>query len=287
MSITSVYNIATLSYGEIDAHDKVINSILSGEISGVIIEDFLSAEETHSILENFRAIDTQQKIHINGGFDSYPMSFAQFDQMVRSGKLLEEDYFKVSKDFISQFYKNFGVDVIGRLKDFVYSSSNNIELDIPKNALGTGEYVPFTYRELFPGEGCLKAHCENLFYQEFPGFFETISRFSIQEQQLSFFLLLQEPGEGGELVLYDLLWENTEKRLSDIDVLLKNGEVISVEDTTKIARDTFSVKKGSLVVFSGGSIWHRVNTVTNAPSRITLGGFMSFSHDRTKLYCWS
>lgn len=276
------YLIEDLTRGKVNLDD-----LISGNLHGFVLENFLSQDEVGQILNGFRSLNHSELVHINPAFNSYPMSFAQFDQMVRQGKLTEEGYFDFSKEYVLHFKNKFGVDIHSKLKSIFGSIVNSPQLEIPQNVSKSGAYVPFTFRELFAGEGCLKAHCENLFFQEFPGFFEKINAFSIPEDQLSFFIVLQTPGEGGELTLFDILWHNNQRRPNDDEVILENGERIAFDDTKKLKRDYLLPITGSLVVFSGGKIWHRVEKVSKAPSRITLGGFLSFSHDRSKLYTWS
>lgn len=260
--------------------------ILSEKTNGYIFQDFLTAEEVGQIKTGFRNCSEEELVRIHEGFTSYPMSFAQFDQMCRAGLISEEAYSSAAQRFADSFASRFGVDVLGKLKEKLQELDPEIDLQIP--SLGENKpFVPFTFRELFPGEGKLKAHCENLFFQEFPGFFERINRFSIQKDQLSFFIVLEKAGKGGELTLYDLWWNDDQKRINDTDIRIDTTEVVSIEDATRIARTSYHPPVGSLVLFSGGEIWHRVETIQEAPARLTLGGFMSFSPDYSTLFCWS
>jgi hypothetical protein len=260
--------------------------IRSGETNGYIFPDFLNADEVSRIKEGFRACSEEELIKIHAGFTSFPMSFAQFDQMQSAGILTEEAYCSVARSFATDFSQRFGVDVLGKLRQKLQQLDAQIELQIP--LLGENRpFVPFTFRELFPGEGKLKAHCENLFFQEFPGFFERINRFSIKKDQLSFFIVLEKAGEGGELTLYNLWWNDDQRRMTDVLVRVDAQEVISIEDETRISRTKYHPEVGSLVLFSGGEIWHRVETIKANPARLTLGGFLSFSPDYSTLFCWS
>lgn len=282
-----LYSLANFTINEIHQGELNFNSLLNNELSGFIVNDFLNATEINTIIQGFRSLSQSELVHINKGFDSYPMSFAQLEQMVHAGQLKEEDYFSISKNFNSHFQNKFGVNVFQKLQWLFQSLKNSPTVERAPNEEKSGFYVPFTFRELFPGEGNLKAHCENLFYKEFPGFFNRISKFSIPDDQFSFFIVLQSPGSGGELSLFDLIWDNHQKRPNDHKVILSDGRTLDFEDASSLKRDTLPCLAGSLVVFSGGKIWHRIETIRTAPSRITLGGFLSFSRDKSKLYSWS
>jgi hypothetical protein len=286
-ALKKIYAIENFTQKDVGDGKLNLDSVLSGELSGFVITDFLNHEEVTTVLNGFKNLTKEELIHINGGFNSYPMSFAQFEQMVQQNILTEKEYFDFSSRYIQNFKNKFGIDVHSKLRSLIGKISGAFELEIPKNPSGNGAYMPFTFRELFPGEGSLKAHCENLFLKEFPGFFERINGFSTPENQLSFFVVLQSPGGGGELTLFDILWNEEQKRLKDNHIQLETGNILAFDDKENLKRMYIQPPAGSLVVFSGGKIWHRVETILTSPSRITLGGFLSFSHDRKKLYSWS
>lgn len=282
-----IYSIDVLSVPSQNELSNSLNRLFSRDLSGIVIKNFISNEEVVSVKNGYRSLSQNIITHINSGFDSYPMSFAQLDQMVQRGLVFEDDYFKISNHFITNFNQTFGINFFERLKSLVHLSNLDLTIDIPQDSKGENKYVPFTFRELFPGDGCLKAHCENLFYKEFPSFFNHINRFSTQENQLSFFLVLQNGGSGGELTLFDLLWEDNQRRTDDTHVYLAPDKILSFDNEEEIKRDMLKPEEGSLVVFYGGNIWHRVEMINSGTSRLTLGGFMSFSHDGSKLFCWS
>lgn len=285
MMSTNLYTIKHLTTSQVSEID--MNDIICDKLHGFIVEDFLNNDEVQNLLTGLRTVDENKLIHIEKGFDSYPMSFAQFDQMVERGLLTEENYFNASNEFISTFTNHFKVDVLQKLNDVFCNIKNSLPIYIPNANNYHESYVPFTFRELFPGDGCLKAHCENLFYIEFPSFFKKINAFSKSENQLSFFIVLQKPETTGELSLFDIKWNNKQKRINDHLIKMQNEDLFDFDNPQSIKRDTFAPSVGSLVIFKGGDIWHRVEKVMTSPSRITLGGFLSFSHDNSKLYSWS
>ena len=282
-----VYTIKQITCSEIAQGNLNMSDILIDRIHGFIVSDFLSESEVTNLITGLRKLTDSELTHIEKGFDSYPMSFAQFDQMVQRDLLKEEDYFLKSEEFISSFTQKFGIDIISKMNSIFALIKNAPNIEIPKKPNTNHQYIPFTFRELFPGDGCLKAHCENLFFQEFPSFFSKINAFSTLDNQLSFFIVLQKPEIGGELTLFDIVWNENQKRINDSEIKLENDNTYQFNDAGKLKRDYYHPPVGSLVVFSGGKIWHRVEKVIEAPSRITLGGFLSFSHNKTKLYTWS
>ncbi len=94
--------------------------------------------------------------------------------------------------------------------------------------------------------------------------------------QFSFYIPLQLPQGGGELILYEQKPEATLEGLSSVEVeaLLGPG-----------GSQTVHVEPGDLLVFDGGRYNHRVTEVTAGPTRWTLGGFLAFDEDQ--LVGWS
>ena len=46
-------------------------------------------------------------------------------------------------------------------------------------------------------------------------------------------------------------------------------------------------KPGELLIFNGGHIWHKVEDIKGKSDRITVGGFMDMSADKTKWLFWT
>jgi len=89
------------------------------------------------------------------------------------------------------------------------SGDKNVNPPIAKN----GElYKSTTIRILHPNKGGIRAHVGNEFIQKLPQYEDLASTVKL-EDQLSYFIVLQEPNSGGELVLYDLLYKDTPDHL--------------------------------------------------------------------------
>ncbi len=107
------------------------------------------------------------------------------------------------------------------------------------------------------------------------------------DNQLSYFVVLQNPEGGGELTLYDLLWKDVQHK----DHPENNDYVIDLSGQRRYVSDLGQVAvqpmPGDLLIFHGGPIWHRVENIYGRIPRITLGGFINFSTNREHLYYWS
>lgn len=282
-----IYDIKKLTFSNFLNEKLDFKKLKDGNFAGFIIEEFLTDIECDTILTGYNSLENHHKVKINPSFYSFPISFAQYTQMLTSKELTDEDYSLKSKSFLDSFEEMFGVTVFAKLQSIFSEMVNSPTIKLAPHSLPNTNYIPFTFRELLEGDGCLKAHCENLFLNEFQDFFTKVNAFSTQENQLSFFIILQAPNEGGELTLYDLIWKNGQQRINDHQVKINNEITLDFDNLNSVKCNKYSPSKGSLVVFRGGDIWHRVEKVKKSPSRITLGGFLSFSHDNKTLYAWS
>ena len=99
--------------------------------------------------------------------------------------------------------------------------------------------------------------------------------------------MLQTPESGGELTLYDFNWEDGQSKASNHEnqfVIMPDGSQLDIEKRKKLY---LNPQKGDMILFAGGQIWHRVEEVLGKRPRITLAGFLSLSHDKSKVYYWT
>lgn len=262
-------------------------ALLDEKITGLVIEDFLSTEECEKIVEQFNQIELSSKTIVNKGFDTFPLSFAQYTQLKDSGQMCTEDYVVLAKKFRDSVFTLFGIDLENRLIACFNTFFPDKHCSLLKNEKYDEYLVPFNFRELKPGFGELVTHCENLFFTEFPSFFNWLSEHGVKNNQFSFFVTLQNTELGGELCCYNLSWDTVKERVNFDTLKDVNGNEIRLDDQHA---DKFKIKPkiGSLLLFNGGNIWHRVEKVAGPKSRITVGGFVSSSKQKNDgLLMWA
>lgn len=139
------------------------------------------------------------------------------------------------------------------------------------------DWAPYNYRALDPGEQ-IYTHHDNHYglsvYEKMPA---DLDRGGL----LSWFVTLQAPAGGGELVIYSL-WG------SDPNPPMLPSRFL---DTAALERDygkqVLDLKDGDLIVFDAGRHVHRVTPVEGPRPRLTLGGFLTLAEDRSRLAFWS
>ncbi|MEQ9319054.1 MAG: 2OG-Fe(II) oxygenase [Polyangiaceae bacterium] len=148
----------------------------------------------------------------------------------------------------------------------------------PPSADGAGQYTPATIRKLPPG--CqIPVHCGN-FFLESPGYAHLRTQVAVRDQ-LSYFLPMQTPEAGGELLVYDLTWgDEATPKMTGIDMF--DPKAIEAWD-----HEPFAPAVGELLLFDGGRYFHKVSPVEGSRARWTIGGFVGFTRDHERVVYWS
>jgi hypothetical protein len=168
--------------------------------------------------------------------------------------------------------------------------SNNSEVVIPSGYSQKGRHTHSTIRIYPPKGGFIAAHCGNYFQQEFPDFYKHLGSQIEVKNQLSYFVTIQKPEKGGELTLFDLLWEEGQTKVDpneDNELILPGNQKLDITQNGSLKRRKIEPDAGDLLLFSGGRIWHRIEPIIGQIPRITLGGFLAYSEPTNKLFYWS
>ncbi|MEZ4931460.1 MAG: 2OG-Fe(II) oxygenase [Saprospiraceae bacterium] len=284
-----LFNFREISLHELDGYPNGINYMYGHQLDGFLIRNVLDEKEVNTILENhFKTFPKNKKV-INGGISIYPEPFAQIHQSFGESKDLFQAYFLSNLKFWRGFKEDFGVDFENRLQTILGKMANGRSISPFRGVDEIGVYPPASFRVLNPAEkGFLNVHCGNYFHKEFPQFYSHIEKNMNVKDQLSYFVMLQDSEKGGELILYDIDWSDAEIRLDGGKIIkTKKGQLLELENPAKVNRQIVAPKPGDMIVFAGGRIWHKVQEVEGGRERITLGGFLSISHDGQSLYIWS
>lgn len=138
-------------------------------------------------------------------------------------------------------------------------------------------WAPYGFRALDPGEQ-IYAHHDNHYGL---GVYERMDPALDRTTLLSWFLTLQAPERGGQLIVYSL-WG------SDPDPPMLPTRFLDTEALERrFDKHVFDLHPGDLVVFDAGRHVHRVSPVEGARPRLTMGGFMTPDIARTRLAYWS
>ncbi len=266
---------------EFDAHSnkqsELINDVHQNKIDGFILKNVFSKDEVSTFLELTNEIKTSDYLNTNTG-TIIPDPFATISDL---DERLTNYINKKAK------FNSFGFDYFfSKLDTLLSTVGKPFDVIVPKLRVDSSAAVPATIRHFYPNMGGLFVHCGYLFQVQSPIYYQAVEPMK-KEGQLSFFVVMQQPEFGGELTLYDMVWENVNDKdfpENNEYVLDKNGNKVYLKD---VISHKFNPEPGDLLVFYGGRIWHRVEPILGTRPRITLGGFINFSEDDKKCFYWS
>tara|TARA_B110000908_G_scaffold153376_1_gene189885 strand:+ start:1147 stop:2019 length:873 start_codon:yes stop_codon:yes gene_type:complete len=283
----------TLSLEELKQYPDALNDLRIKKTNGFIIKNLLSIEETKLIIDQFENLPNSLKVKIPEGA-TYPKVFPQLvssipgstEEVLINDQVFTE-YFNNSEIYNRNFTKEFNYPMTKKLKEVFAMISGNRKIEIPKGFNSSGEYVFGTIRKLIPNSGNISFHCGNYFQQEFPEFYNHLSKQVDVFNQLSYFVVLDTPQIGGELSIYNWHWQDGQTKAHPAEnIIVKDAKGNSIEIKT-IKKEKLDLSPGDLVLFQGGSIWHRIEEIKGKKSRYTLGGFIGRSKDDKAIYIWS
>jgi len=194
-----------------------------------------------------------------------------------------EQYFQESRQFRDACRALFkgGPDYEGRIEEVCRRIGGGRSVQVPPaRTPEEGSYTSATIRVLPPG-GQIGVHCGNeamhrKTYDHLNTMIENID-------QISYFLTLNPPEGGGELVIFSLRYDQI-----DSTMMNKEGNRCFVDNIIdRYQKVAVRPRRGDLLIFDGGRYFHLVSHVQGAKTRWTIGGFMGFGRDDKSLYYWS
>jgi len=283
-----IYDFLVDDFANISEMDNdLFDQISEGVIDGIILENVLSQAEIDQLLSKLNEIPPERKI-FNDKNNIYPRGFASYMEDASGDESLDfKTYFEHADNYIKNLKSNFGIDLTALLKDIFERFSNNRKHVFLEGENQLGVFPHCQFRVLYPNKGLFPVHCGNVFHYEFEKFYKRLSHKAKIKDQMSFFILLQKPDKGGELVLFDILWEEGQRMVPVDGIQLADGSVIDPIKSRKVKKMTLDLKPGDMLMFSGGPIWHKVTMVEGKHDRITLGGFFSTTADGKNIVTWA
>lgn len=273
---TTSFGFKELSINEIPKENQLFANIFNSKESGIIIKNFLSADEIKTFFKNMEMYKDELTLWRETHFGT-----------ALGGGLQDADpnmkkYFQNAPKLKQEINKLFGFDIDSRIISAFQKLSDGLPVEIAK--LSENEQFAGCNLRIFNVQG------EGLPEHVGLGFFDDHAPLKSLEVmvdisgQLSFFIPLQLPQAGGHLRLYDLMYEDMPDTLKQLG---KDG-YFTVQRFVR-QRKTQLIKPGAgdLLIFNGGHIWHRITKTYGPIPRITVGGFANFSTDRSKIMIWS
>lgn len=262
-----------IDVSEVGRFPDAIRDMYRGALGGLIVRNVFSPDHMAQVVK--RLEDNTPGYHTN----YFPARFKSrffgrcLDGADLTGYLDEAEAFHESTG--AAFAG--GPDYRARLEEVLGRLSGGRPVTVPRYTDGRS-YTCSTIRVL-PTGGQIGTHCGNEASTR-PAYHH-LNTIIDRHDQISFFVTLQAPQAGGELVVYSLTWSD----IGPGDMV--NGRS-NVEPLLPRARWTaYHPGPGDLLIFDGGRFFHRVSVVRGPTTRWTIGGFMMFSSGGDTLYYWS
>lgn len=268
---------------EIGQNGHLVRQLRNGELEGFIAKGVFNLDEVAQLKAFLETMPHEEYMNTPSG-KIFPAPFAT----ITNAEDRLDNYFQNLQHLNSYINSVPAVKNLSeKLDAFFRNVAADFEVSIPVNKIKEKPVAPGTFRLFYPDMGGLHVHCGLLFQAQSMFYYSLLKNDVDMDEQLSYFVVLQQSEEGGELTIYDMLWDKVKRKESP-----ENNDFVIDENNNHIYLENvrnFAVKPlpGDILVFSGGPIWHRVENIKGQSPRITFGGFLNFSNNDKELYYWS
>jgi len=276
----NLFNLKFVDINELSEFEYHIKDIQNRKIDGVIIKNFLNSNETKIIKERVEN-NIDQFERVQTGF-TYPVAYWQADKSSNEEHPIIEQ-FKRWEGERKRFSEFLGVEIETKVKDVLQRVEPGVNIKVLQGKDSLGSYIPFTVRVFEPNKDGITIHCGNMFEKMLPTLYADLKSKVETFNQLSYFMVVQNNLEGGELTLYNLNWIEGQEPEGTDNVIHANGEVYHGKEMPRVK---LKLDEGDLIIFAAGEIWHRVESPMDR-ARITIGGFMGYIRGEENLAIWS
>jgi tetratricopeptide (TPR) repeat protein len=248
-----------------------IDLLYMSDLDGIIIKNVFSSKEIETAKKHIESLSSEFEKIIYGeklGFSILEATndLNEFFQKASDSRLL------LNKIFVDDFEKR-----IFNIFNSLHSLKNVKLLERKNNQI----CIPASIRIFHPNIGGLPAHTDNVVFEKC-GVYNHFQEIKKDVDILSYFIVIDKPEKGGELVLYDLLREQT---TTSMKKLLNNYQRDNFLESFR--KQYINPDIGDMVLFNGGRIWHKIADFDGDKNRITVGGILARSQDNQTIYCVS
>src|SRR5262249_52994504 len=195
-----------------------------------------------------------------------------------------EGYFTESAAFPEEsraLFRGLGVDFTARLENVLTTLAGSKPVQLAHTPDGR-LYQAFSIREMLPG-AFIDVHFENEAFDAPP--MQPLLALLDGPQQLSAYLALSVPDEGGELTVYPL--RGSDPEAAAIRTLDRTAESTYACIEAIAPPAVLNTAVGDLLVFDAGRHFHRVTRIGGQRARWTMGSFLALSRTRDRYLYFS
>lgn len=259
----------TIAADALNQYPDGINQIYQEELEGMIIKEVFSKTEMLRVRQELES----QNLKTNSVV--YGSTLGQI--LVAQGNDLSP-YWQQAELFRTAIKSLFNIDFEAKVEALFSQMSGGRKIELPTEK--GHAYSPATIRFAQPQQGGIPPHTGNEFLHHAAyDYLKTIAKVI---NGLSYFIVINKPEKGGELILYYAPTEQLNKQETDLGKI-----VIAKQNPEQYPQRQVVPEVGDMVIFKGGNIMHKVADISGEKTRITIGGFLALSQDEEKIYYWS
>lgn len=239
-----------------------INQIYQGKIDGMLLKEVFSQAEMLEVKSRLeRESDELETVR-------YGTTLGCVLMAAGSDK---ERYFQGADSFRDKLKTLFNTSFEARVEAVLSQMSGGRKVEVAREN-DERIYTPATVRFVYPNRGGMVPHKNNDFLPN--SYYDHLQQIARMVDALSYFIIINKPESGGDLVLYDLPTEESMTLTKDLDL-------------EKYPKRYITSDIGDMILFHGGNIVHQITDVIGQKVRITIGGFLAMSKDEQKFLYWS
>lgn len=252
----------------------------------LIIKEYINNDENCGLVsqfENYEESNLSFKFSDDGS--SFPIPYSIVNNYFLSNPI--QEYLNSASHLNNKIDDKFSSNPISHFIDKIE------KLGIKRLKFNKDVYLsPISFRRLNKYKNGIDLHCENSFKDDLIDEFKNKILENLNlENILSFYIVLQKPISGGELIIYNHEWNDVKlpkAELTEKNRKNKKGSILDNYSTKKTESTYFDINTNELVIFRGAQIYHAINNIHGNIDRITVGGFIGQSNsDEDKFYYWA
>lgn len=239
-----------------------INQIYQGEFDGMLLKGVFSQAEMLEVKHKLESENDELETVRYGTTLGCVLMAAGSDN---------ERYFQSSNSFRTKLKRLFNTSFEARIEAILNSMSGGRKVEVAREN-DERIYTPATVRFVYPERGGMAPHKNNDFMDKI--YYNHLKTIVKMADALSYFIVIDKPEEGGDLLLYEMSEEQSMTLTKDLDLESYQKRYVTPN-------------VGDMILFHGGNIVHQITDVKGDKTRITIGGFLAMSKDEQKFLYWS
>ncbi|NCQ98162.1 MAG: hypothetical protein GPJ28_01955 [Microcystis aeruginosa L211-11] len=250
----------------------ILSEIRQETVQGIIIKQVFSQREMQQLAQYVQSLEA-------GFFPTrYGKTYGLSLSDIEGNKA---NYLDKAEQFRKMLIDALPIDFEARITQIFKQLSNGRAICCPQE--DAKKYTPATIRFVPPNQPGIVAHVDSEF--TYSPNYSYLHQIADVPNCFSYFIVVNKPTHGGELILHQLYFNSDE--LKNLKTGLNQFIMDKKQNLNHYSQQSFELFEGDLVIFKSSTITHEIAYVSGAITRITIGGFLSISHDNQKIYYWS